>query len=90
MNSYNERCTVGKDKFVTGGERSFLRPKEAWRYLGIGRSSFYAIQNPRCAQYDESFPSAYQIAKRTRVWSFAELSDWVRQRGVKVSEGGAQ
>lgn len=71
-------------------EDRHVRAKGVWEYLGIGRSSFYALQNPNCKQFDVTFPAPYQISKRSKVWSLAEVAEWVRQREVKKYEGGSQ
>lgn len=65
----------------------YLRPKDAWMLLGIGRSSFYAMQQEGSPQFVESFPKPYQISGRTKVWSKSELIAWVESRAVSAQGG---
>lgn len=80
-------ATAFVDKPSLGAE-GYLRPKDAWNFLGIGRSSFYAMQQKGSNQFVESFPKPYLLSGRTKVWSKAELISWVESRQV-TNQGGA-
>lgn len=90
MRSFEQREIEVGAKPLPWSEKIHMRAKEVWEYLGIGKSSFYAMQNPTCRQYDDTFPAPYQIAKRVKVWSLAEVAEWVSKREVARPEGGVQ
>lgn len=90
MRSFEQREIEVGAKILPWSEKIHLRAKGVWEYLGISRSSFYAMQNPGCIQYDKTFPAPYQIAKRVKVWSLAEIAEWVSKREVVRPEGGVQ
>lgn len=63
-------------------ELVFLRAQVAAGQLGLSKSTFYAVQDPGSDQYDQTFPRPYQLTARTKVWSCAELMEWVESRKV--------
>lgn len=66
-------------------EDRFLRPQEVWKMAGIGRSTFYAMQQSGTKQYDETFPLGYQLGGRTRVWSMQEVCSWIKSKKPAVA-----
>lgn len=90
MISNNEKVAVFPHRSWSERE-GYLRPKDAWTLLGIGRSSFYAMQQEGSSQFEASFPKPYQLSGRTKVWSKSELVDWVESRAVTaLSAGGVK
>lgn len=57
--------------------KGYLRPTAAAKKIGVGRSTFYGLQNPNSCQYDPTFPEAFQVIAGARVWKEEELEAWV-------------
>ena len=76
---------------VKGEGKGYLRPTAAAKKIGVGRSTFYGLQNPNSCQYDPTFPEAFQVIAGARVWKEEELEAWVESRRMpKPSRLGAR
>lgn len=57
-----------------------LRLPEVKQQVGLGRSSIYALLDPRSPRHDPTFPKPVQLGPRAIAFSERELDSWIAQR----------
>lgn len=57
-----------------------LRLKQVQARIGLGRSSIYAMMDPRSPYYDSNFPKSIRITAKCVGWIEAEITAWVVAR----------
>jgi predicted DNA-binding transcriptional regulator AlpA len=58
---------------VAPGDR-FLRGKQVWEKLGIGKSKFYDMIDK------EELPKPIPLGPKTSVWLHSEVEEWMQRR----------
>jgi len=74
-----------------------LKPSEARKVTGLGKTQFYEKQNPKSRYYDPSFPVAVELGGRSVGYYRHELENWLESRprsragrGNPMNSKGAQ
>jgi predicted DNA-binding transcriptional regulator AlpA len=65
--------------------RKAARAKQAYPIVGLGRSSFFAIQDVRHPSWDPTFPRSFKLGPSPRsptVWFVDELEAWLESRAA--------
>lgn len=65
--------------------RKAVRAKAAYEIVGLGRSNFFARQNPKDAAWDPTFPRSFKLGTTPNsptVWFVDELEAWLEQRAA--------
>ena len=78
----NQCIDRGISSTMASSAAGFRQAKPSYEFIGVGRSTFFALQKPGTDQFDETFPKPYTLSGRLKVWSVAELSAWVESRAV--------
>jgi len=67
--------------------RAVLSGEEAWIYVGLGRTLFFAKQRKDSKRFDPSFPRGVAISQRRRVYPRSELDAWLASKSaMRASE----
>jgi len=61
-------------------EKAFLRPADACRYLGIGRTKLHNL-----SETDPDFPKKIRISPRCVGWTREQLDAWLEKKLQEVS-----
>ncbi|MCL1476975.1 MULTISPECIES: AlpA family phage regulatory protein [unclassified Marinobacter] len=61
-------------------EQAFLRPADACRYLGMGRTKLNNL-----AETDASFPRKIRISPRCVGWTVKQLDTWLEAKEREVA-----
>jgi prophage regulatory protein len=61
-------------------EQAFLRPADACRYLGIGRTKLHNL-----AELDATFPRKIRISPRCVGWTRCQLDTWLEAKQREVT-----
>lgn len=73
----------GHDRVSLG---SSLKPRMRFDELmvltGLKKSTLRAIQNPKAAQYDPTFPPCFRLTARTMVWDTLSVLKWMESKQV--------
>lgn len=64
--------------FLPGVTDEYLSREEARKFVRLSETHWDTIQNPDSKYFDPTFPPAYRITKRLRLWSRQELVTWVQ------------
>lgn len=65
--------------------RPVVRAKVAIDHIGLSKSHFWAIQNPKDPAWDATFPRSFKLGDSPRsatVWFLHELDEWLRTRAA--------
>ncbi|GGA14196.1 helix-turn-helix transcriptional regulator [Dyella caseinilytica] len=65
--------------------RQAVRAKAACEIVGLGRSNFFARQNPKDSAWDPTFPRSFKLGATPHsptVWFVDELEAWLEQRAA--------
>lgn len=65
-----------------------VRFSEVMALTGLKKSTLRAIQNPRAAQYDPSFPPSFRLTARTIVWNTHAILRWLESKQVIHASAG--
>lgn len=58
----------------------YIRPKGLLELTGLGKTTVSAMQDPASPQFDPTFPAAYRLTARTKVWKTSSVIDWIESR----------
>lgn len=57
-----------------------LRRKQVEQALGLSRSWIYATLDPKCPQFDPTFPKPIKLGSYTVAWLESEIQGWIESR----------
>ena len=70
----------GVSPSLPGFDDEYLSRDEARKFVRLSETHWDTIQNPESKYFDSTFPPAYRITKRLRLWSRRELVAWIQSR----------
>lgn len=74
---------AGHDRVSLGSSlKPRLRFDELMLLTGLKKSTLRAIQNPKAAQYDPTFPPCFRLTARTMVWDTLSVLKWMESKQV--------
>lgn len=74
---------AGHDRVSLGSSlKPRLRFDELMLLTGLKKSTLRAIQNPKAAQYDPTFPPCFRLTARTMVWDTISVLRWIESKQV--------
>ncbi len=59
-----------------------IRLPELLHIVGIGRSSWYGLLNPRSSTYDEKAPKPFRLGRAATAWWLHEVLAYVQQQSI--------
>lgn len=68
------------DSNETAQPRKLLRLKGVTARTGLSRSTIYSLMDPKCSQYDPTFPKRIYLTFRTVAWVESEVVAWIEKK----------
>lgn len=67
---------------------NMLNIKKVIERTGLGRSTIYAMQNPKSDYYDPSFPHSVTISRGRVAWVDIQIDAWIASKIQQSQQSG--